>query len=66
VRRRVGSRVVLLQGVPLVQAGTRGIVKRDTGRITIVALDDGRIVSVRSDLLVNDSQATPTRGESTQ
>lgn len=61
---REGSRVVLLRGVRPIPAGTRGSVKRDTGRIAILALDDGRTVSVRSDLLVNESEpSSTTRGK---
>ena len=57
-----GTRVVLLRGIRPVSAGTRGTVKRDTGRVTIITLDDGRTVSVRSDLLGNESEPI-TKGE---
>jgi len=60
---REGAHVVLLRGIRPIPAGTHGIVKRDTGRVTILALDDGRIVSVKSDLLGNESQEPITKGE---
>jgi hypothetical protein len=58
-----GSRVVLLQDVRLTggavvePAGARGVVKRDTGSIVIVAFEDGRTMPVTSEKLGTDSNS---------
>lgn len=66
MRFREGSRVVLLRGVRTEPAGARGVVKRSTRAVVIVAFDDGRTLPVSMDNLGNDTQATPKEGSSAQ
>jgi hypothetical protein len=62
VRFPHGARVVLLQDVRLTggavvePAGARGVVKRDTGSVAIVAFESGRTMPVVSDKLCKEGQ----------
>ena len=66
MRLREGTHVVLLRGVRTEPAGARGIVKRSTRAVVIVAFDDGRTLPVSLDNLGNDAKATPKEGSSAE